>query len=100
MKQKIFFYALILCFILLSKSLLSNYIQKENYKAYLTVSFQNPNIFADSTSQRAIESKIEKVFENEGINIIHIEKPEEYKLYINVIIRDSLIIGSKQYKRR
>lgn len=95
MKQKIFFFALILGFILLFKSSLFSSIKKDNFGAYLTISFQNFTIFKDSTSQNTLESNIEKVFENEGIHVIHIEEPEDYKLNISITIRDSLIIETK-----
>jgi len=64
-------------------------------KVYLKISFQNPKIVKDSTSEHKIESEIENIFENEGIHIIHEEKPEEYKFYINILIGDSLIIEEK-----
>ena len=95
MKQKIFLFALILSFILISKNLFSYSIQKENYKAYLKVLFQNPTTYKDSTEQRTIEANIENIFEKEGIKIAHEEKPTEYKLYINITIRDSLIIEAQ-----
>ncbi len=92
MKQNFCCFVLIFCSFLFFKNLSANYIQKEDYKAYLAVSFQNPGMFKDSTSKKTIESNIENIFENEGIDIIHLEKPEEYKLNINIIIKDSLII--------
>jgi hypothetical protein len=95
MRQKIFFFTFILGFILLFEGLLFNPMQKDNNSAYLTIIFQNPMTFNDSTSQNTIKSNIERVFENEGIHIIHKEKPEEYKLKVIIIIRDSLIIESK-----
>ena len=95
MKQKIFFIVLIPGLILLFESSLSGSIQNNNYGAYLTISFQNPAMFKDSTSQKTLKSNIERVFENEGIHLIHIEKPEEYKLNITVTIKDSLIIEAK-----
>ena len=95
MKQKIFFFTFILGFILLFEGLLFNPMQKDNNSAYLTIIFRNPMTFNDSTSQNTIKSNIERVFENEGIHLIHIEKPEEYKLNITVTIKDSLIIEAK-----
>ncbi len=95
MKQKIFLFVLVLSFVVLSKNLLSHSIQKENYKAYLTISFQSPTTFKDSTVQRKIEANIESIFEKEGIQIVHKEKLEEYKLYINITIGDSIIIEAK-----
>lgn len=92
MKQKIFFCVLIFGLILLCESSLSNTTRKDNYGAYIKISFQSPTIFKDSSSQHMIESEIKNIFENEGIHIIHEEKPEEYKLNINILIGDSLII--------
>jgi hypothetical protein len=94
MKQNI--YLLILIFgMILPKNSLANFIQKENIKAYITISFENPVMFKDSTSKNIIKSKIENIFENEGIFVIHDEKPEEYKLDIDIIIKDSLIMKAK-----
>lgn len=96
MKQKIFLFALIPGFILLFESSLSNSIKRHDYEAYLTISFQNPTIFNDSTSQSNIRSNIETIFENEAIHITHTEKPEKHKLNINVTLRDSLIIEANE----
>ncbi len=95
MKQKIFLFAFILIFFVLSKNIFSYSLQKENLKAYLTISFKNPTTFKDSSEQRTMETNIENIFEKEGIQIVHKEKPTEYKLYINIILRDSLIIESR-----
>ncbi|MFZ0455603.1 MAG: hypothetical protein WCE54_03645 [Ignavibacteriaceae bacterium] len=92
MRHKISYFILIICLIFLPESFSSNSLQTENYKAYLTVSFQKTSIFQDSSSHSSIRSNIEKVFEKEGFHIIHMEKPEEYKLSINVIVGDSLIM--------
>jgi hypothetical protein len=95
MKQKISLFTILLGFFLLTPKIFSFFIQKENYSVYLTVTFQNPKTFKDSTVQRNIESNIENIFEQEGIHIVHKEKADEYKLYINITIRDSLIIKAK-----
>jgi hypothetical protein len=95
MKHKIFLFTILLCFFLLFPKVFSYFIQKGNYSVYLTVAFQNPKTFNDSTVQRNIESNIENIFEEKGIHIVHKEKPDEYKLYINITIRDSLIIEGK-----
>ena len=92
MRQKLFYFVLISSLFLLSESFSLNPQHTENYQAYLTVSFQKSTIFQDSSSQSSVKSNIEKVFEKEGIHITHIEKPAEYKLSINVILGDSLII--------
>jgi hypothetical protein len=92
MRQYYYFPALILLFLLASKITLSNSIQNDGRKVYLIVSFQNPEMFRDSSSQHKIKSEIENIFENKGIHIIHEEKPEEYKSNINILIGDSLII--------
>lgn len=94
MRQKMFYFVIISCLISLSESFPLNSQQSENYQAYLVVSFQKSTIFQDSSSQSSIRSNIEKVFENEGIKISHAEKPGEYKLSINVIIGDSLLINA------
>ena len=54
--------------------------------------FQKTSIFQDSCSHSSIRSNIKKVFEKEGFHIIHMEKPEEYNLSINVIVGNSLIM--------
>jgi hypothetical protein len=95
MKQKIFLFILISGFVLLSNISLPNHVQTDNNSTYLSISFQNTVLLKDNVSQSSIKSKIENVFENEGIHISHIEKPAEYKLYINIIISDSLIIRAK-----
>ncbi len=84
MQQKLYYFVLISYLILLSESFSSNYQKTENYKAYLTVSFQNPALFQDSSSQSSIKSNIEKVFEKEGIHIIHEEnrKNMNYQLML------------------
>ena len=94
MRQKLFYFVLILSLFLLSESFSLNPQQAENYQAYLTVSFQKSTIFQDSSSQSSVKSNIEKVFEKEGIHITHIEKPAEYKLSINILIGDSLIVNA------
>ena len=92
MRQYYYFPALILIFLLSSKIALSNTIQNDGTKVYLIVSFQNPEMFQDSSSQHKIKSEIVNIFENKGIHIIHEEKPEEYKSNINILIGDSIII--------
>jgi hypothetical protein len=92
MKQIFYFFVLTFCFFLLHQNLFANYIQNEDLKAYLTISFENPIMFNDVSSKSMIESKIKNIFENEGVHIIHEEQPEEYKLNINIIIKDSLVI--------
>ena len=92
MRQYYYFLALILIFLLSSNNALSNSKHNDGIKAYLVVSFKNSGLFKDSSSQQRVELKIEDIFKNKGIHIIHEEKPEEYKIDINIIIGDSLII--------
>jgi hypothetical protein len=95
MKHKLFLFSLLFSLALLSQNVFPYFSQKENYGAYLTVTFRNPKMFKDSTAQKNIVSIIERVFEKEGIHITHKEKLTEYKLYINITIRDSLIIEAR-----
>ena len=95
MKQNFSLLVLIFLLVLIHKNTFSNYTQDEDLNAFLTISFQNSAMFGDSASNDIIKSKIETIFENEGVHIIHLEKPEEYKLNINIIIKDSLIIETK-----
>ena len=95
MKQYYFLSVLILIFLSSSKIISPNSIQDDSLKAYLMISFQNPEMFKDSSSKNMVESEIEKIFEAEGIHIIHEEKPEEYKLNIHIQIGDSLRIEEK-----
>jgi hypothetical protein len=95
MRQKIILFSLLFVLALLSPNVFPYISQIENYEAYLTVTFHNPKIFKDSTVQKNIVSNIERVFEKEGIQITHKEKPTDYKLYINITIRDSLIIEAR-----
>lgn len=94
MQLKIFFSAFLFWLTVLSEGFSSGSLQTTNYQAYLTVSFLKSAVFQDSISHNLIKSNIEKVFENNGIKITHIEKPGEYKLSINIIIGDSLIINA------
>ncbi len=92
MRQFYYLLAFIFLFLLSSKTILSKSIQNDSLKVYLIFSFQNPKIFKDSSSMNLVESEIERIFENEGIHLIHEEKPEEFKIDINIQIGDSLRI--------
>ncbi len=95
MKHKILLTLLVLSFFLISKYSLSDSLQKGNYGTYISISFQSPIIFKDSTLQNNIKRNIEKVFKDAGMHIIHTEKPEEFKLNVNIVINDSLIIEAQ-----
>jgi hypothetical protein len=90
-----YYYLSFLILLFSTKISSSNFIQDDGLKAYLILSFKNPEMFKDSTSKHIIESEIKNIFKNEGIHIIQEEKPEEYKLTINIQIGDSLIIEQK-----
>jgi hypothetical protein len=98
MKQKFYLLVLMACLVLISRNTFAYSTQNKSLKAYLTISFQNQEMFKDSTTKSVVESNIISVFKKEGIHIISEEKPdkyEEYKLYINVTLRDSLVIEAK-----
>ena len=98
MNTKLGYFVLTSFFLLLSKDVSANVLQKEGVKAYLTISFYNSKIFQDSSSQSKLKSKIKNIFVKEGVIIIPEEKPnilEEYKLYIDVTIKDSAIVEAK-----
>ena len=90
-----YYYLSVLILFFSSKISSSNFVQDDGLIAYLIISFQNPEMFKDSTSKHIIESDIKNIFENQGIHIIQEEKPEEYKLTINIQFGDSLIIEQK-----
>lgn len=98
MKPKFILFILITFLFLWSENSFPRFLKKEHLKAYLKISIQNPGRFKDSTAQNIMESKIKDVFKDEGVEIISAEKPdiyEEYKLYININIKDSLEIDAK-----
>ncbi len=67
---------------------------KDSTSAYLAISFESQAMFKDAASQSEIKSRIENIFKDNGINIIREERPEDYKLNINITIKDSLIIDA------
>lgn len=98
MKQKIILFILILCFLISSGNSFARLLKKEGLRAYLKILIQNPEMFKDSSAENMVESKIKDIFKDEGVDIIPVEKPdqyEEYKLYININIKDSLTINAK-----
>ncbi len=98
MNTKLGYFVLTSFFFLLSINVSANVIQNKGIKAYLTISFHNSIIFQDSSSQSKLESGIKNIFVIEGVIIIPEEKPnilEEYKLYIDVTIKDSAIVEAK-----
>ncbi len=98
MKRQIYFIFLLSFLLLFSDLVLGSLIKKEGLKAYVKVSFENQKMFSDSLAQNEVKAGIEDIFKDEGVNIAKIEKPdiyEEYKLYINIGIKDSLIINAK-----
>ena len=98
MKMKNYFFLSLVCMFLFSGLLFANLTHKQGLKAYLTIAFKNSKMFSDSLAQNDVKAGIEDIFKNEGVSIVEVERPdvyEEYKLYINIGIKDSLIISAK-----
>ena len=98
MKMKNYFFLSLVCMFLFSGLVFANLTPKQGLKAYLKIAFENSKMFPDSLAQNLVKAGIEDIFKKEGVNIVEVEKPdiyEEYKLYINIGIKDSLIISAK-----
>ncbi len=96
MKRQINF--IFLLSFLFSQIVFGSLIKKEGLKAYVKVSFENQKMFSDNLAQSELKAGIEEIFKGENVDIAEIEKPdvyEEYKFYINISIKDSLIINAK-----
>ncbi len=98
MRLKFYFLTLAVCLAFLSVTSYPKSSTKEGLRAYIFFTFESPNMFRDSTFKNEIKSKIMKIFEEQGINIIRTENPnayEEYKLNVYITIKDSLIIEAQ-----
>lgn len=67
MKPKFYLLSLMICLSLLSIKDFAGVPNSEGLRAYIFFSFENPNMFRDSTFKNEIKSKIIKIFEEQGV---------------------------------
>ena len=95
MKLRYFIFLIITFSFTLNSFALGEYILKDSSNVFLMISFQNLDGINNKPEQSRIKTKIEEIFKNEGYHIIQIERPERYKMNINITVKDSLIIYAR-----